>query len=135
MKKAGKARDPFVEAVCQRLMPLGEIRPRAMFGGWGLYADERFFALVSRGQLYLKADDVNRPVFLAAGAEPFRPFPDPHASMNYYKPPDTIFESAKLVDWGRMAIDAAGRAPAKRRKARRAGSERFGRAEEGAEDE
>jgi hypothetical protein len=37
----------FVEHACELFAPLGSIRVRAMFGGWGFYCDEIFFAIVA----------------------------------------------------------------------------------------
>ena len=51
----------------------GPITHRKMFGGAGLYAEGRIFALIVRGDLMLKADPKSAPdlaaEFAAAGAE------------------------------------------------------------------
>ena len=49
------------ESIQDLFHELGPVRIRRMFGGQGIYAGERMFALEARGALYLKADDVNRP--------------------------------------------------------------------------
>ena len=41
----------YVECLLEMLQPLGEIRAKSMFGGWGLYADELFFAIVAEETL------------------------------------------------------------------------------------
>jgi len=53
------------------LSPLGDVRAKRMFGGHGLYIDDLFVALIAFDRLYLKADEVSRPDFTAAGCEPF----------------------------------------------------------------
>ena len=54
----------FVSRVLEILTPLGEIRAKPMFGGHGLFLDGAMFALITRAdELYLKADDENRPAF------------------------------------------------------------------------
>jgi TfoX-like protein len=41
----------------------GPVEVRRMFGGAGIYAEGRMFALVSDGVIYLKADAHNAPAF------------------------------------------------------------------------
>ena len=48
------------------------ISSRGMFGGWGIYKDGIFFALIADGRLYFKVDETNRADFEKAGSEPFR---------------------------------------------------------------
>lgn len=106
----------YVVEVVDRLAPLGPVRPKAMFGGYGLYLDDVFFALVA-DQLYLKVDDRNRPRFEAAGMEPFRPFEDRPGTMSYYPVPEEVFDDPpSLVDWAKGALDAALRARAAKRR-------------------
>jgi DNA transformation protein len=57
----------FVRYVCERLAPLGQVSARSMFGGWGLYVDNQFCAIVHRDTRYLKVDDMTRPDFEAKG--------------------------------------------------------------------
>lgn len=94
------------------LQPLGRIRLRRMFGGYGIYADEVFFALVIAEQLYFKTDALTRPQFEAAGLEEWVYEKDGKpVRMNYFRPPETIFdEEEALMLWGRRALDAALRA-------------------------
>ena len=51
-----------------------------MFGGYGLYLEGKFFAVISDGQLYFRTDDESRPAVhrarlaaAAAEAPPARP--------------------------------------------------------------
>ena len=44
----------MVELSVELLAPLGAVRVRRMFGGWGLYVGDVFVALVLDDQLYLK---------------------------------------------------------------------------------
>ncbi len=98
----------FVETVCERLAPLGQVRTRAMFGGWGIYVDGWFCAIVHRGALYFKADQTSRPDFEAMGLQPFKPFADQPMVMSYYDAPAEVFEDqAEMLAWGRKALEAA----------------------------
>lgn len=95
------------------LAPLGPVRSRRMFGGAGLYADDVFVALMFGDQLYLKADDVTRPRFEAAGCEPFRyaKKDGESVSISYFRPPEEAMESSALMlPWARLAMEAALRA-------------------------
>ena len=57
-------RNTFVDQVVGRLLALGPVEARRMFGGFGLFIDGRMFALISRDRL--KVDQQ-----VAAGAQPF----------------------------------------------------------------
>jgi len=98
----------FVATVCERLAPLGAVSARAMFGGWGLYVDGHFCAIVHRDVLYLKADALSRIEFEAKGSQPFKPFPDKPMVMSYYEAPAEFFENhQEMRAWGRKALEAA----------------------------
>jgi len=98
----------FVETVCEHLAPLGQVRARTMFGGWGIYVDGRFCAIVHRDALYFKADEISRAEFEAKGLRPFKPFPDQATVMSYYDAPADVFEDpAEMLAWGRKALEAA----------------------------
>lgn len=92
-----------------RLRP--DIRSRGMFGGIGIYAGERFFALIDDDTLYLKVDDLNRPDFEKEGMGPFQPFGPGGEVMQYYElPAGLLDEPDELRPWVESAIDVAGRA-------------------------
>ncbi|MEK7716517.1 MAG: TfoX/Sxy family protein, partial [Pseudomonadota bacterium] len=48
----------FVEFVLELLTPIGAVRARAMFGGFGIYRGDTFFAIIVDDKLYFKADNV-----------------------------------------------------------------------------
>lgn len=101
-----------IDYLLELLAPLGCIRARRMFGGWGLYCNELFFALVADDQLYMKVDADSEPTFRAAGCQPFvytgqaQPI-----TMSYWSLPDEVFDSAEeMQPWARRGYDAALRA-------------------------
>ena len=109
--------NPYLDFLLEQLEPLGAVTVKAMFGGHGLYCDGIFFALVSRGALYLKADDVNRPEFEAKSLKPFQPYEDPRMVMQYYEAPAEMFEDpALLKHWAGGAVAAGVRGQSKKRK-------------------
>lgn len=120
--------DAFVKQAVDALSSLGEVRSRAMFGGWGIYCHGVMFAMVAWDRLYLKVDDAIRGRFEEAGSQPFvwdggngRP-----VTMSYWSVPvSDLAEREALLDWARLAVEAAGRSrdkqPKKARKAADAG--------------
>lgn len=100
---------PFVAHCVELLAPLGPVRVRRMFGGWGLYVDEVFIALIALERLYLKADAHSAPRFEAAGSEPFR-F-EAHGEVtitSYWAAPAEALDSPPLMEpWARLAMQSA----------------------------
>ena len=101
----------FVKYVCEHLAPLGQVRARSMFGGWGLYVDGAFCAIVHREILYLKVDAISRPEFEAKNCGTFQPFAGKTPIPSYHEAPAEVFEdAAEMLAWGRRALEAALRA-------------------------
>ena len=102
----------YVQYLLEMLQPLGEIRVRSMFGGWGLYANELFFAIIAEETLYFKVDDVNCPEFEKRGLKPFRyDRNEDVATLRYYPPPAEALDDRELLcEWARKGVGAAARA-------------------------
>ena len=111
----------FRDFVLDQLDRLGGVHARAMFGGVGLYAGDRFFGLIDVDTLYLKVDDTNRGDYEAVGMPAFKPYADRPETMSYYQVPADVLEDADaLVTWARRACAvAAARRKKKSRPARR----------------
>jgi DNA transformation protein len=110
----------FRDFVLDQLAAVPQLRPKAMFGGVGLYSAERFFAILAADELFFKVDDNNRGAYEAAGSEPFRPVADRPVSMSYFRVPIEVLEDpTELAEWARAAIRAAN-APKPKRGARAA---------------
>jgi DNA transformation protein and related proteins len=108
--------NPYVEFLLEALRPLGVVTARPMFGGYGLYCDAVFFALVANNALFLKADDLNRPAFEERRLLPFRPYEDRPEIMQYYEAPAEIFEDTDALKlWVGGAVAAGRRAQEKRK--------------------
>ena len=100
----------FRDFVIDQLSSMGEVRPRAMFGGVGLYLGDLFFGLIDDDVLYLKVDDATRAFFERAGSAPFRPYKDRPETMQYYNVPLGVVEDVEtLAEWAQLALDAAHR--------------------------
>ena len=118
-----KAHSPLVEHCLELFSPLGVVRAKAMFGGWGFYLDEHFFALIADETLYLKTDAQTEGAFRDAGSWPFTyAYKDGRSvTMAYWSAPEEAMESPPMMlDWARLAMGAAlrSRAPGPRVKSR-----------------
>lgn len=105
-------RSEFTDFVVEQLAPLGAVRAKAMFGGFGIYLDERMFAIVVNDGLYFKADEQSREAFTALGLRPFTyQARGKSVTMQYYEAPPEVFEEPDaMMEWGRRAFGAALRA-------------------------
>jgi len=109
---------PFVAHCLELLAPLGAARARRMFGGYGLYVDDLFVALIADECLYLRADETARPAFERAGCRPFAySARDRKAvTMGYWSAPDEALDSAPaMLPWARLAFASALRTKGERR--------------------
>ena len=96
------------------LTPLGPVRVKRMFGGFGFYVDDVFMAIFIGDDLYLKADDATRSRFEAAGCRPFVYEGGGKAvTLSYWTAPVDAMESPGLMlPWARLAFEAGLRARA-----------------------
>lgn len=91
-----------VEGLVDDLQPLGDVEPKKMFGGYGVFLDGTMFALVdSAGGVFLRGDDTTAGEFAAAGSSK-------HGRMPYWEIPDAVRSDAdQLVAWARRALTIA----------------------------
>ena len=101
--------EDYLQYALEQLAGLGRVTPRRMFGGVGLYHEERFFGLIAGDTLYFKVNDSNRGDYEVRGMSRFRPFPDkPYWSMTYYEvPADTLEDADDCVLWARKSVAIA----------------------------
>ena len=113
-------RSEFITYLLEQLAPLGEVRARRMFGGFGIYLGERMFALVAGDTFFIKADEVNRAEFEARGLEPFRPeMRGKKSVMPYWQPPaEAMDDREMLCEWARKGCAAADRAASGKKRRR-----------------
>ena len=111
---------PFVERCVALMTPLGPVRSRAMFGGWGIFLDDLMFALVAGERLYFRIDEESRERFAAAGAEPFvYEARGKTATMAYYEAPEgSLADGESLMPWAELGLAAARRNRRKKPKKR-----------------
>jgi DNA transformation protein len=85
-----------------RLSSLGDISVKKMFGGYGIFAESKMFALIdSQGQIFFKVDDTNLSSYEDAGSEK-------HFRMPYYRVPEKVLGDDHLIEeWARTSIEIA----------------------------
>jgi DNA transformation protein len=100
------------EFVLDQLRALPDVRARAMFGAYGLYQGEAFFAILDEGRLFFKTDALSQADYTARGMEPFTYESKGRVlTMGYHEvPPDILENAPELVAWAQRAITIAGRA-------------------------
>ena len=98
----------FVTSVLTIMTPPGDVQPKRMFGGWGLFLEGNMIALINKGEeLFLKADDENKDAFIAEGS-------GTHGKMPYYAAPAGSLNSwENMQGWTEGAIAASLRAKKK----------------------
>ena len=99
--------DSYATYVLEQLRALGQVRCRAMFGGYGLYHGERFFGILYDGRLFLKTDERTRPEYEALGMEPFRPNERQMLKRYYEVPAEVVEDADRLAEWAERAADTA----------------------------
>lgn len=111
--------DAFRDFVVEQLSRCAPaVRFKRMFGGGGLYSQDRIFGLLDDDALYLKGDAESRARYLDAGMLPFSPFGDPAQVMAYYAVPGDVLEDVEqLQPWVALALEVAGRAGKKAKRA------------------
>jgi DNA transformation protein len=105
--------DQYIDFARDLLADFEPLWIRRMFGGAGVYAGERFFAILVDDTLYLKVDEDTRAQYEQRGLLPFsyETKTGRKVSMSYYPaPPEALEEREALKPWVRGALEAAGRA-------------------------
>ncbi|NIY76257.1 TfoX/Sxy family protein [Thalassospira sp. HF15] len=116
----------FVLMVTELLSPLGTIRPRRMFGGFGLYCDGMFFALVFDDVLYLKGDEQTQATYDKIGMARFV-VPSqkaPHTIAYFEAPGEWLDDQDRLLEFAQMAFGAALRAQAAKKRPKKSAGKR-----------
>ena len=95
--------DSFHEYVMSEVFrDIDGIASRHMFGGWGIYKEGVFFALIGDGQLYFKVGGSNQSDYEKYGSEPFvyTGHNGKDVILSYWQLPTEIMEGKdELVKW------------------------------------
>ena len=102
----------YIDYVLDALLSLqlGSMKVRKMFGGYGIYQDGIFFALIANNILYFKVDDSNRLMYESHGSKPFSYAGKNNTTviMSYWEVPADILENHNtLIEWVKKAVEVA----------------------------
>ena len=106
-----KVSPEYLNFIMDKLSPIGDVRSRAMFGGYGIFYQGSMFALIAEDVLYFKVNESNRDRYEKARSKPF-----PHGISYWEVPTEVIEENTKLHDWANISIEIAREATKKRKK-------------------
>ena len=98
-----KKDEGFRQFVEDQLAGMRGLTCKAMFGGYGLYAGERFFGILFRGKLYFKTGAATRLAYVARGMKPFRPSAKQTLKTYYEVPVEVLESSDDLLAWAKQA--------------------------------
>ena len=104
-----RVKSSLASYVAEQLAPLGRISSRAIFGGVGVFIDERLLAIVMGEKLYLHTDKSNLDDYVARGMQQFKPYPNAFdlTTDHHQVPPEIVDDAAQLKQWGEQALAAA----------------------------
>lgn len=106
-----KTNPEYLEFVMERLSPIGDVKSRAMFGGYGIFNEGLMFALIAKDTLYFKVNESNRDMYKSARSKPF-----PHGISYWEVPSDVLEDDTKLHQWATISIEIAREAAGKKRR-------------------
>lgn len=99
-----KKDESFKDFILDQLGQMADVEARRMFGGYGLYQDEWFFAILHKGRLYFKIDETTVGEYRKRKMRPFRPNPRQTLKSYYQVPVEIIEDADQLGEWGRRAV-------------------------------
>jgi DNA transformation protein and related proteins len=104
-----RVKSSLANYVTEQLSFLGRISSRGIFGGIGIFIDERLLGIVMKDQLYLHTDESNLVDYVSRGMEQFKPYPNAfNLTTDHHRVPAEILEdSEQLKQWGERALRAA----------------------------
>ncbi|HEY0939301.1 MAG TPA: TfoX/Sxy family protein [Steroidobacter sp.] len=104
-----RVKSSLASYVAEQLAPLGRISSRAIFGGVGVFIDERLLAIVMGEKLYLHTDKSNLDDYVGRGMQQFKPYPNAFdlTTDHHEVPPEIVNDAEQLRIWGQRALTAA----------------------------
>ena len=104
-----RVKSSLASYVAEQLAPLGRISSRAIFGGVGVFIDDRLLAIVMGEKLYLHTDKSNLDDYVARGMQQFKPYPNAFdlTTDHHEVPQEVIDDAEQLKVWGERALNAA----------------------------
>ena len=100
-----KQDESFKDYVLDQLQYLENVEARRMFGGYGLYRDEKFFGIIHKGKLYFKVDEATVREYRRRKMKPFRPNARQPLKSYYQVPQDAVEDMDMLCEWAVQAVE------------------------------
>ena len=100
----------FVDYVAEQLVEAGTIRSRKMFGEYGLYCDEVFFAVICDDQLFVKVTPQGEAAF------PQLPKAPPYEGARDYIRVEDVEDRERMTELVRITCEALRNKPRKKRR-------------------
>ncbi len=99
----------FVLHILDQLAALGNVRARKMFGGFGIYKDGIFFAIIADHIVFFKTNKTTAQKYERLGSKPFTYERDGKIiALNYWELPVEILENrAELEEFALEAFTVA----------------------------
>ena len=95
--------DSFKDFVLDQLCAMPDLTGRTMFGGYGLYYQNKIFAIIHKGRLFFKTHDLTQPLYRSRGMQPFSPRTRPTLTRYYEVPVEILEDPADLATWAHQA--------------------------------
>jgi DNA transformation protein len=95
----GGSLDEATRHVVELLSPLGPISARRLFGTWGLYLEDRIFAIVHGGIIYFRTNGDTVSRYHDAGSQPFlyRRADGRSTVLQYHEVPAHVLEDGDIA--------------------------------------
>jgi DNA transformation protein and related proteins len=104
-----RVKSELASYVEEQLAFLGRISTKSIFGGIGIFVDERLLGIVMEDKLYLHTDANNLQVYQQRGMPQFKPYPNAFdlTTDHHRVPAEIVDDPAQLKRWGEEALAAA----------------------------
>jgi DNA transformation protein and related proteins len=104
-----RVKSSLASYVTDHLGFLGRISNRAIFGGVGIFIEERLLGIVINDRLYLHTDKSNIDDYVSRGMEQFKPYPNAFdlTTDHHRVPQDVIDDPEQLKNWGQRSLVSA----------------------------
>lgn len=104
-----RVKSDLVGYVAEHLAFLGKVSRRSIFGGIGVFVDERLLAIVMGELVYLHTDKLNLDDYLSRGMPQFKPYPNAFdlTTDHHQVPQDILDDPQQLQAWGERSLAAS----------------------------
>jgi len=104
-----RVKSELANYVEETLAFLGRISTKSIFGGIGIFVDERLLGIVMDDKVYLHTDASNLRAYQDRGMPQFKPYPNAFdlTTDHHQVPAEIVDDPTLLKQWGEQALAAA----------------------------